>query len=179
MGKWKTVNSRLVHKNPYFELFDDDVLLPDGSPGKYYTLQKGPGVAIVPFDGKKIYLVNQYRYTFKKRMWELPAGKCETGDYLAQAKKELKEETGFTAKKWTRLGEFACAPGHSNHMGKVYLAEGLKAGKPKREKGEKDMVMKGFSLSQVEKMIFSGQLIDSWSIVPVYFFKQYLSTKKV
>lgn len=175
---WKTLKSRRVHKNRYFSVYDDDVIKPDGSRGKYFILRKGAGVVIIPFDGRKIWMVNQYRYTFKKRLWELPAGKSESKNYLAQAKKELKEETGFTAGSWKYLGEFACAPGHSGHIGKAYLATKLIPGPHEREGGEADMRMTGFTLSAIDKMIAGGKIIDSWATTPLYLLKLYLQKKK-
>jgi 8-oxo-dGTP pyrophosphatase MutT (NUDIX family) len=176
-GDWKTVQRRKLHENYLFSLWEDDVLRPDGSPGKYYYLLKGPGVVIIPFDGEKIYLVNQFRYTFQKRMWELPAGKAESTDFLQEARKELAEETGFSANKWTYLGQFACGPGHTNHLGKIFLAEGLVAGEAKREGGEADMEVCAFTLAEIESMIERGEIIDSWAIAPLYFFKRHLAKK--
>lgn len=175
---WKKLRSNKVFENPWFSLYEDEVFRPDGSRGKYYLLKKDPGVAIIPFDGKRIYLVNQFRYTFKKRMWEIPAGKAESKNYLAQAKKELKEETGLEAEKWTYLGQFACGPGHTSHIGKVYLAEKLKQEQHQREGGEADMIVKKFTLLEIDKMIAKGEIIDSWTIAPLYFFKQHLAKKK-
>ena len=175
MNKWKKIKSHRVHKNPWFSIYQDDVFRPDGSKAKYFYLTTDNlGIVIIPFDGKKIYLVNQYRYTLQKRSWELVAGRAESNNHLAEAKRELLEETGFKARQWKYLGEFLCGPGHTNHLGKVYLAQGLIKGGYQRERGESDMIMKGFTLKQLDQMIKTGQLKDSWSIVPLYFLKQYL-----
>lgn len=177
MNKWKKIKSHKVHKNPWFSVYQDDVTRPDGTKGKYFYLGKTTGLVIIPFDGKKIYLVNQYRYTLKKRFWELVAGSIESNNHLTEAKRELLEETGFKAKSWKYLGEFLCAPGHTNHKGKVYLAQDLIPGEHQRERGESDMVMKGFTLRQLDQMIKKGQIKDSWTINALYFFKQHLGRK--
>lgn len=148
---------------------------PDGQPGKYFVMHRKHGVAAVPFDGEYLYLVNQYRYPCKGRFWEFPAGTAESEDYLGEAKKELREETGFSAGKWTPLGEFFCGPGFSDHKGKVFLAENLTAGKRELESGESDIVMEKFTVAQVEKMITSGEILDSWTMVPFLFFKSRLT----
>ncbi len=170
-GKWKKINSKVVYKSPRFNIREDAVVVPDGSRGKYFYLQSNPGVAIIPFDGKKIYLVNQFRYVIGKRLWELPIGRAENKNYLTQAKKELKEETGFDAKTWKYLGMFYPTPGSGNTEGRVFLAQGLKPGEHNREPGESDMVMKGFALKEIEKMILSGRIVDSWTISALYMFK--------
>ncbi|MBI4050821.1 MAG: NUDIX hydrolase [Candidatus Doudnabacteria bacterium] len=174
MKKWKKLKSHEVFQNPFYSIYEDEIIRPDGSRGRYYILRKPPGVVVVPFDGKDVYLVEQYRQTFRRRMWELPAGKSEGKTFLAGAKKELKEETGMTGKKWTFLGHFACGPGHTSHLGKMFLAEGLHFGAHNREAGEQDMVVKKFSLPAVDKMIVQGEIIDSWSITSWFLFKQHL-----
>lgn len=174
---WKTIKSKKVFSNFRFEVFEDDVIKPDGKLGKYFFTLANPGVVVVPFDGKKFYLVNQHRYVLGKRMWEFPAGKAETKNFLANAKKELREETGITAKKWKYLGNFVPSAGSSNSIGKIFLAQDLSFGQPEREGGESDMVMKSFSLAQLDKMIATGKLTDGWAIVSLYFFKQYLGFK--
>ena len=178
MNKWKKIEGKAVHKNPWFWVTEDKVVRPDGKQDKYYLVhRKYPGVAVIAFDGKNVYLVNQYRYSFEDRLWELVAGKSESQDYLREAKKELKQETGLTASKWKYLGHFACAPGHTAFMGKVFLAEKLKPGTHRRDASEADMVVKKFPISHVDKMIRQGTIIDSWTITPWYFFKEYLKSR--
>lgn len=170
-GKWKKINSKVVYKSPRFNILEDSVVMPDGSKGKYFYVQNSPGVAIIPFDGKKFYLVNQFRYVLSKRLWELPIGRAESKNYLAQAKKELKEETGFNAKTWKYLGMFYPVPGSGNAQGRVFLAQDLTLGQHNREPGESDMFMKGFTLKELEKMIIKGQIIDAWTISALYMYK--------
>ncbi|MBI4054018.1 MAG: NUDIX hydrolase [Candidatus Doudnabacteria bacterium] len=172
---WKKVAGRKVYENPFFAVFDDDVVKPDGSRGKYYVMRRKNGVVIVPFDGEKLFLINQYRYALLARTWELPAGASESDDLLSEAKKELLEETGYSAKSWTFIGKFDCAPGFTDHAGHVFLATGLHSGDHKREGGEVDMYMRGFTLAEIDKMISAGQITDSWTITSFYFFKQHLN----
>lgn len=176
---WKKIKTRVVHKNPWFSVLGDDVLRPDGSRTKYYlTVRIHPGVVVIAYNGRYVYLTNQYRYSLKKRLWEFVAGRGESKSSLNQAKNELREETGLEARRWTYLGQFACAPGSSNHLGKVYLAEGLDRGQHNREAGEADMIVKKFSVAQVDRMIREGMIIDSWTITPWYFFKDYLKKSR-
>lgn len=168
---WKKIRSKKVFECYKFKVFEDDVIMPDGNQGKYFLIERLSSVAIIPFDGKKIYLVNQYRYTIKKRSWQLPAGRAENKNYLFQAKKELREETGIKASKWHYLGQFFPSVGSSSHIGKIYLAEKLEFGKPELEPSESDMHMKGFTLEQIDQMVKNGSIDDGWVMVCLYYFR--------
>src|SRR5258708_3384394 len=125
MKTWKKVSTKIVHKNPWYSVTADKVIKPDGSHGTFFVVRKTPGLVIIPFNGDKIFLVRQYRYTTQKTHWELPAGKSESTNYLSEAKRELKEETGFVAKQWIYLGYFEYEPGLSDQIAKVFLAKKL------------------------------------------------------
>lgn len=175
MKSWKKINTKKVFEGFRFLVFEDNIIRPDGSPGKYIHLKQKPGVVVVPFDGKKIYLVNQYRYPLHRRCWELPAGGAESNNYLLEAKKELLEETGINAKKWKYLGQYAPSSGTSNRLGKIFLAEKLKFGHARLEPGERDMYMKAFTLKQVDRMIKRNIIVDGWTIVSLYKFKSFFN----
>jgi len=175
MKSWKTLSRKEIHKNPWYSLYHDKVIRPDGSKGSYFVIRKDQAVVVIPWDGKKVYLVNQFRYTLGRRFWELPAGKIERKEStLATAKRELEEEVGIRAKKWSKLGKFAWAPGFADQIGVVYLATGLSKGLAHREDSEADMEARGFSIAEIDKMILRGEIIDAGTIAPWYFFKTYL-----
>ena len=171
MKTWKKIKSKIVFNCYRFGVREDDVIKPDGSKGKYFYRFGRPSVVIISFDGKKITLVNQYRYIQKKRLWELPIGKAENNNFLYQAKKELREETGIRAKKWKFVGEFYPSPGSQDSCGKIFLAQNLVYGEPEREAGEKDMYTAEFSLKQIDKMIAGGKIVDGWTLAAMYLFK--------
>ncbi len=175
LGKWHKLSSRTVFKSVRFNVLEDKVLRPDGSPGKYFIITSGPGVVVIPFDGEKIYMINQFRYAVQQRCWELPAGRAENKNYLSQAKKELGEETGILAKKWNYLGEFTPSNGTSNRRGRIYLAQNLEFGQPNREAGEADMAMQAFTLKELDAMIAAGKILDGWTIVSLYYFKLFFN----
>jgi len=175
MKIWKKISSKKVYEGFRFSVFEDDVIRPDGSRGKYKFLKQIPGVVVVPFDGTKIYLVNQYRYPHQRRSWELPAGGAESNSYLSEAKKELAEETGISAKKWKYLGQFAPSSGSNNRLGKIFLAERLHFGRAKLEPSESDMFMKAFSLKQIDSMVQKNEIMDGWTIVSLYKFKLFFN----
>lgn len=177
MKIWKKIKRKKIHENPWFSVNVDDVLDPSGKKTKYYLVKARDGVVVIPFDGEKVYLINQYRYPIRSRDWELPAGGTNGHNLLKNAKRELKEETGLTASRWRYLGTFAPAPGAIDMMAQVFLAESLRKGRAKREPGESDMIMKAFSFKQIDTMIKKGLIIDAWAIVPFYFLKQYLANR--
>ncbi len=171
MKLWKKLNSKVVYKSPRFIIREDAVILPDGSEGEYFYSVSGAGVVIIPFDGEKIYLVNQFRYVLGKRLWELPIGRAENVNFLAQAKKELKEETGLSADNWKYLGMFYPTPGSGKTEGRVFLAQNLQPGQHNREPSEVDMVMKKFTLKEIDQMILKGKIADAWTISAFYLLK--------
>lgn len=168
----RTISSRVAYRNERYSIWEDKVIRPDGSSGKYYFVDRKPTVVIIPLDKDKIWLVEQFRYPIKLRIWELPMGTTESNSSgLKHAKKELKEETGFKARNWKKLGYFAWASGMSNQLAYIYLATGLTPGKTEREPEEMDMKMKAFSLKQIDNMIGKSQIIDDGTISAIYHFK--------
>lgn len=177
-NEWKTLGSREVHANPYFSVSEDEIVHDNGYRHTYYTLHAKSAVYALPFDGERLLMVNQYRHPVGRRMWSFPAGTCESGDFLQNARKELKEETGYTAGRWTRLGHFASNAVLSDAKLEVYLAEDLQPGEPAREQGEVDMVMQFRTPAEVEAMVDGGELITSTSLAAYFLFKRYLERRK-
>lgn len=175
---WETLSSRTVHKNPWFEVVEDEILLkPEGYKAPYFTVKAKPGVFALPFDGERLLMVNQYRHPLRRRVWSFPAGSCETADILQNAQKELKEETGFSAGLWTRLGEFASNTSLSGSRLHVYLAERLEEGNHEREGGETDMRMEFKTTLEIEKLILGGELVGSDTIAAYFLFKKHMEKK--
>ena len=97
-------------------------------------------------------------------MWELPAGSLDPGeDHLAAAKRELMEETGYTAKKWQKALYFYVSPGFLDESMHVYLARGLKKGTAQPEEDER-IAIRFFSLEQAVRMAMTGKIIDAKTI---------------
>jgi len=146
---------------------EDAIRRPDGSPGIYGVVDKPAYALVVPLDGDRMQLVEQYRYPIGMRRWEFPQG---TAPDLAEvplaelARRELREETGLRAAEMTVLGTLDVAAGMSSQRGQVFLATGLVAGEPEREPEEQDMRTGWFSRSEVEKMMSAGEISDAQSI---------------
>ena len=136
--KEKKVSGKEVYSGPVFTVTRDEVLLPDGKSGHRDLVHSCGGVVVLPVDGEgNVTLVRQFRYAHNKVLLEAPAGKLERGEepYPA-AKRELKEETGLTAGKWTFLGAIETSPGFLTEVLYLYLAQELTQGEADLDEGE-------------------------------------------
>src|SRR5689334_6151754 len=105
-GPWKVLASREVFRDPWFAVFRDEVIRPDGKPGTYCYAEVKPGSAVLPLDADgSVYLVEEFRYAVGCETLEVVGGGAEPGeDPLATGRRELKEELGIEADEWTDLG---------------------------------------------------------------------------
>ena len=103
---WKTLESKDIYDNPWISVREDKVINPSGGDGIYGVVHfKNLAIGIVPIDKDGYtYLVGQYRYSLEEYSWEIPMGGGPLDiDKLESAKRELKEETGLVAHKWTEI----------------------------------------------------------------------------
>jgi 8-oxo-dGTP pyrophosphatase MutT (NUDIX family) len=161
------VGSREVYANSWMVVREDDIRRADGSAGIYGVVDKPDYALVIPLDGDRVQLVEQYRYPLGLRRWEFPQGTApERADLDAAelAARELREETGLTAASMVGIGLLDVAPGMSSQRGRVFLATGLTGGEPDREHEEQDMRTGWFDRAQVEKMMTTGEITDAQSI---------------
>lgn len=159
---WQTISSRQVYKNPWIEIQEDKVIRPDGKEGLYGFLIKPPGVFIIALDNDdSIYLINEYRYVLKKNILQIPSGVVDgKSSSIENAKRELLEETGIKAKKWTQLGAYFVSPGHETTRQFVILAEDLDTSKLNiNQDGDESIqgIIK-LPISEVKKMIRENKI---------------------
>ena len=160
----KTVNSRLIFDGKVVKLYVDDAELADGTPA-YRELIKHPGgVCVVPLDNEgNIYMVKQFRYPFKTALYEIPAGKLESGeDHRECGIRELKEETGATASSFEYLGCIYPTVAYDNEIIHMYLARGLSFGDQKLDDGEFLDVIK-LPFEKAFDMAMNGEIPDAKS----------------
>lgn len=161
------VASREIYRNPWMVLREDEIRRPDGSSGIYAVVDKPTYALVMPYDGRRFRLVEQFRYPVGARRWEFPQG---TAPGLAElepvelAERELREETGLRAASLEALGQMDIAPGMASQRGWVFLATGLSEGEAAREHEEQDMRSEWFVRAEVERMIRAGVIVDSQSI---------------
>ncbi|PPK64240.1 NUDIX hydrolase [Actinokineospora auranticolor] len=156
-----------VYANPWMTVREDRIRRADGSPGLYGVIDKPDYALVIPLDGDRLTLVEQYRYPLGLRRWEFPQG---TAPDLADldptelATRELREETGLRAGRITRLGTLDVAAGMSSQRGHVFLATELTQGPAEREPEEQDMRTAWFTRAEFESMIEIGEITDAQSI---------------
>jgi len=121
-----------------------------------------------------VLLERQYRYAAQQYLLELPAGRIDPGENaLAAGKRELLEETGYTAKRWRRALFFYPSPGFLEETMTVFLARGLKPGKAQPEDDER-IEHELVPLSRVLELVLSGKIRDGKTIAGVLWFKSQL-----
>ena len=133
------VSSEQVFDGKLLKVYRDDVRLPDGSHGQREHIKHPGAVAIVPlFDDGSILLERQFRYPHHKVFIEVPAGKLEPNEpHLETAKRELLEETGYTAGDWKHLATIHTAIAYTNEAIDLFIARKLKkAGSAQLDAGE-------------------------------------------
>jgi len=162
----KTLSSREVYRNPWLRVREDRVERSNGTVGIYAVMDKDDCAVIIPLEGERLYLVEQYRYTVQERCLEFPQGGWETPgvDPEELARGELREETGLTAAKMTRLGGMWLAYGSVRQMQHVYLATGLAHSGADPDPEEHDLVLRAVSVDEFEEMLLNGTIRDGCSV---------------
>jgi 8-oxo-dGTP pyrophosphatase MutT (NUDIX family) len=167
MDPIRRVASREVYRNNWMTLREDDIERSDGSDGIYAVIDKPTYALIIPCDGERFHLVEQFRYPLGLRRWEFPQG---TAPGLADldptelAARELREETGLRAGSLVELGQLDVAAGMSSQRGRVFLATDITEGEHEREHEEQDMHSAWFERAELERMIRDGHITDAQSI---------------
>lgn len=160
-------SSREVYANAWMTVREDGVRRADGSDGIYGVVDKPDYALVIPLDGDRLHLVEQFRYPLGMRRWEFPQGTAP--DLLdveptELAARELREETGLRAASLVEIGTLDVAPGISSQRGRVFLATELTAGEHERELEEQDMRAAWFSRAEFEEMIAAAEVTDAQSV---------------
>lgn len=167
---WKTTGSIEKYDNPWINITEFKVINPSGKPGIYGKVHfKNKAIGIVVLDEKQnTWLVGQFRYPLNEWSWEIPEGGGDLKtDPLVSARRELKEETGVTAGKWSMIQRVHLSNSVSDEEGFIFLAEDLKQGKPRREETEADMKVWKLPFAEAVKMVAGGKITDSLSVIGI------------
>lgn len=167
---WITHNSKEIYTNPWVKVTEFDVTNPGGGKGIYGKVHfKNWAIGIIPLDEEQnTWLVGQYRYTLNEYSWEIPmgGGPLDT-PILTSAKRELKEETGLSAKKWTEICKIHTSNSVTDETGFAYLAEELTQGDTAFEESE-DLRIQKLPFKEALTMCEKGKITDSLSVAAIY-----------
>lgn len=156
------ISGEETYHGPLLHVYHDRVRLPNGDEsGRDYIKHLG-AVCIVPVnEAGEVYVERQFRYPLDMVVTEIPAGKLDSAeeDRLSAAKRELREETGLTADKWTELGDFFPAVAYSTERISMYLAEGLHQGERKLDKDE-FLNVETVPLAELVRQVMDGEIVD-------------------
>jgi ADP-ribose pyrophosphatase len=169
--KARVISSRIAYKGPVFSVTTDHVDEPGGVRARRDVIRHSGSIVVLAVDGPgsdpRVLLERQYRHAAGQTMWELCAGRIDDGEReLAAAKRELLEETGYTARRWKKILHFYVSPGFLDETMSVYLAQGLKAGIAQPEDDEK-ILTRFFPLSAAVRMVNNGLIRDAKTIAGV------------
>jgi 8-oxo-dGTP pyrophosphatase MutT (NUDIX family) len=166
---WKTISITQVYDNPWIRLEQHDIINPVGKSGIYGKVHfKNRAMAIIPIDQEgNTWLIGQYRYPLDVYSWEIPMGGGPIGkDLLESAKRELKEETGLSAGKWTEIMQIHTSNSVTDELAIVYLAEDLTQGETEFEETEV-LQIKKLPFGQALELVMSGEITDSISVAAI------------
>jgi len=163
---WHTLSTELKYHNPWISVREDQVLNPGGGRGIYGVVtMKNKALGIVPVDADgNTWLVGQYRYPLNEYSWEIPmGGGLLEHDILQSAQRELKEETGLTAARWTRIARLHTSNSVTDEEGFVFLAEDLTPGEVEPEETE-DLRLWKLPLAEAIRMVMDDRITDGVSV---------------
>lgn len=176
MTEWQTLSTKVAYENPYVYIEESKVINPAGQETVYGVLKsKADGVYIVPVDSDgNTYLTQQFRYPTQELSWECASGRVDEGDFVAAAKRELKEETGVIAGTLTELGIINPANGVAAFNEKVFLAEDLTVTDDELDPADGILGRKKIHLDETVDMIMNGEIRCPQTITAIFMAREYL-----
>lgn len=177
--KTQLVSSKVVFKGQVFNVNRDEVIEPGGHKNVREVIRHNGSVVILAVDESKnpadpdIILERQYRHAAGQFLLELPAGRVEPGEAtLAAAKREMIEETGFRAKKWSLLTKYFASPGFLGEWMQIYLARDIREGVAQPEEDEKIEVIR-MPLSKALDLVAANKIHDGKTLIGLMLFDRW------
>lgn len=171
----------LVVDNQYIKVKQVGFVAKDGSQHTYTYVERPPSLIVVPIDEKdgerRVLLLHEFRFPNKRRFWQFPMGGLPEGeDDMTHAKRELIDETGLSAERLERVGQFFIDPGLNTQKGIIFVASALvDTGKTDREVTEDIAEMEWKTLAEIEAMIRRGEIDDAWTLSALSYLRIFLS----
>jgi ADP-ribose pyrophosphatase len=174
-GKLKILKSKMIYKGPIFGVRRDEVLEPTGVRTRREVITHPGSVVVLPvLADNRLLLIRQYRYATKGFLWELVAGRMDPGESVKRAAaRELREETGYRAKKFSVFLDVFPTPGFLEERMFILLAEDLTAGPAQPEEDEK-IISRAFTIDELKQMMKTGKLRDAKSIAGILYYSTFI-----
>lgn len=168
---------RLFFQGRKFQFEVNKLKLPNGAQGEWECIRHPGGALAVPVTKEgKLVLVRQYRFALEGRLLEFPAGTVEKGESPETTiKREIEEETGYSASKWRNLGKFPLAPGYSDEYIYAFLAQDLeKLPNPPSQDDDEDIEVVLMTPDEFETLAFKSHEIDAKTITSYFLARPFL-----
>jgi len=164
----RILSSRIVYRSRVFNVTSSQVIEPGGVRARRDIVRHPGSVVILPLDESRseprLLLIRQYRFAAAKSLWEIPAGRIDPGETpLAAARRELIEETGYSASEWKRVLFYYPSPGFLDETMSIFLARGLQRGKAHPEEDER-ITSRFFPLSRAIQLVMENKIQDGKAI---------------
>jgi ADP-ribose pyrophosphatase len=174
------ISSKVVFRGPVFNVVSERVREPGGYVARRDIVRHSGSVVILALDTStstpRVLLERQYRHAAGRFLWELPAGRIDPGEaVLAAAKRELKEETGYTSARWSRALHFWVSPGFLDETMTVFLARDIRQGAATPEEDER-ITVRLFPFPVVVRLVLNRAIQDAKTIVSILWLKNKLRT---
>jgi len=166
---WKIISEKKIYDNPWIQVTEYDVINPSNGKGIYGKVHfKNLAIGIIPLDEElNTWIVGQYRFPINGYSWEIPeGGGLSNSDPLEAAKRELQEETGLSANKWTELMKLHLSNSVTDESSIIFLARELVAGQATPEETE-SLVVKKLPFDEVYTMVCNGEITDVMSVAAI------------
>lgn len=170
----RILESKILFSGRVFDVRRDHLIEPGGlRVTRDVVVHLGSAVVLPVFKDGRILLIRQYRHSISRFLWELVAGRIEPGEApLAAARRELLEETGYTAKRFRKLLDLFPTPGFVSERMVVFTAQGLAKGAAHPEDDER-ISSRAFTLRELERWIRTGKLHDAKSLAGILYYARF------